>query len=167
MHDVLARPSWWGGSEAAVLDAVNECYQQLMRGPPLAADDPRGLALLVYLESLTPDATAPALPFTVVKNIAAVLTGDAARGLPLYAAACAPCHGEIHTGNGRLATTIPTLPDDPLKAHGTSPQTGARPITIEKIRHGRWFGVGGVMPLFSLEVLTDGEVGDLLAYLGL
>jgi hypothetical protein len=30
-----------------------------------------------------------------------------------------------------------------------------------------FFNIGGVMPLYSLEALSDGDVVDLLAYLGL
>lgn len=140
MHGVLARGAWWGGAYTSLLDAVNECYEGFMGGTPLPADDVDGHALLVYLRSLGPDSPAAPLPMTVVRNIADVPKGDAARGRPLYAAACARCHGE--------------------------PPTAARLITIEKIRHGRYFGVGGRMPLFSEEVLSDGEVGDLLAWLG-
>jgi thiosulfate dehydrogenase len=40
-------------------------------------------------------------------------------------------------------------------------------VVIEKTRHGRFFGVGGNMPLYSLEALSDEDLGALLAYLGL
>ena len=38
-------------------------------------------------------------------------------------------------------------------------------MTIEKVRHGKFFSVGGNMPLFSLEALSDAQLGDVLAYL--
>ena len=38
-------------------------------------------------------------------------------------------------------------------------------IMIEKIRHGKFFGIGGNMPLYSTETLSDGEVADIVAYL--
>ena len=46
-----------------------------------------------------------------------------------------------------------------------SPAKGTRPITIEKVRHGKYFGVGGNMPLYSLEALSDAQLSDILAYL--
>ena len=40
-------------------------------------------------------------------------------------------------------------------------------VVIEKVRHGQFFGVGGNMPLYSLEALSDEDLGALLAFLGL
>ena len=57
------------------------------------------------------------------------------------------------------------VPDDSIQAHGTDPMTGARPVVIEKVRHGKFFNVGGNMPLFSLEAMSDAQLGDVLAYL--
>jgi thiosulfate dehydrogenase len=33
------------------------------------------------------------------------------------------------------------------------------------VRHGKFYNVGGNMPLFSLEALSDAQLGDILAYL--
>jgi thiosulfate dehydrogenase len=40
-------------------------------------------------------------------------------------------------------------------------------VVIEKVRHGRFFNIGGDMPLFSQEALSDEDLGALLAYLEL
>lgn len=138
-----------------------------MRGKPagLAADDEKGRALFVYLESKSPDASAPLQPVTVVQNIADVPSGDAGRGAMVWHQACAGCHGEAHTGIGRISDASSRVPDDSLQAHGTDPRTGARPVVIEKVRHGEFLHVGGNMPLFCLEALSDVELGDVLAYL--
>ena len=40
-------------------------------------------------------------------------------------------------------------------------------VVIEKVRHGRFFDIGGEMPLFSQEALSDEDLGALLAYLEL
>ena len=167
LHDAATRAGWWGGGENTLFDAVNECYSAFMRSRPLTADNADGRALLVYLESISPDATAAALPLTVVKDIVDVPNGDAARGATTYAQACGDCHGEIHTGKGRLSPNVSIIPDESLAAHGTDPKTGARPVTIEKVRHGRFFSVGGNMPLFAREALSDAQLGDILSYLGL
>lgn len=169
LRDVTARPSWWGGSVLRLLDATNECYVGFMRGQALTPDDPDGRALLAWLESNTPSApgTAPALPLTIVKDIVDVPRGDPVRGRALYDAACAFCHGAKSSGDGRLGARVPVIPDETLAQHGRDPLTGAAPITIEKVRHGKYFGVGGNMPPLSLEAMRDAELGDLLAYLGL
>ncbi|MDB4969559.1 MAG: qcrC [Myxococcales bacterium] len=165
LHDSAARPAFWGGSVPALYDATNQCITQFMRGKALAADDEKGRALFVYLQSESPDASAPLLPLTVVQNITNVKSGDATRGQATYQQACGTCHGQPHTGEGRLGTVVSIIPDESLQAHGTDPITGARPITIEKVRHGKFFNIGGNMPLFSVEALPDADLGDVLAYL--
>jgi thiosulfate dehydrogenase len=166
LSDVAARPSWWGGSVSTLLDATNECITAFMRGRSgFGPDDDKGRALFVYLKSQSPDATAPLLPLTVVQNIVDVPSGDAGRGETTWGQACAGCHGAPHTGAGRISDDASLVPDDSIAAHGTDPLTGARPVVIEKVRHGKFFNVGGDMPLFSVEALSDAQLGDILAYL--
>ena len=40
-------------------------------------------------------------------------------------------------------------------------------MAVEKVRHGKFFNIGGVMPLYSTESMTDEEIADVLAYIGL
>ncbi len=165
LYDAAARPTWWGGFETELLNAMNDCVTFFMAGDALAATDEKSRALHLYLESLAPDASSPALPLTVVQQIVDVPSGDPAEGKRLWDTGCANCHGAPHTGAGRLTTLASIVPDDSLSAHGTDPKTGARPVVIEKVRHGKFFMVGGKMPLFSLEALSDAQLGSILAYL--
>jgi thiosulfate dehydrogenase len=168
LHNVASRPSWWGGYETRLLDAVNFCYTAFMRGvTPLTPDEPRSRALYEYLVSLSPEASAPALPFTVVKDIADVPRGDTGRGEVVYRAACQECHGAVHTGEGRLTELAPVLPEVTREYAELFPEVPPGVVVIEKTRHGRFFGVGGNMPPYSLEALSDEDLGALLAYLGL
>jgi thiosulfate dehydrogenase len=165
LHNVTVRPTWWGGFETNLLDAINQCVVQFMRGRALAATDEKARALHVYLDTLSPDATAPALPITIVQNIKDVPSGDAAVGKMIYDQACGNCHGAPHTGAGRISSAASKIPDDTLASFGTDPQKGARPVTIEKVRHGKFFNIGGNMPPYSLEAFTDEQLGGVLAYL--
>lgn len=195
LFDAAARPTWWGGAYDTFLDAVNECYVEFMRGDRILPDDPDGRALFVYLTSIAPDAQSPALPLTVVKNLGTICmgsddtttcgptqkctqlpdltffcdipNGDVGRGADLYQRGCVHCHGALHTGAGRLGTADSVIPDESLKAHGGDPRLGARGITVEKLRHGKFFTVGGNMPFYPLETMTDAQIGDILAYMGL
>ena len=162
MWGAAGRPTWWGGEYRVLLDAVNECYVEFMRGERLAESAVDGRALRTYLGTLGP-ATSPALPFTVVKDIADLPTGDAGRGATTWRAACGVCHGDPHTGGGRLGPRVSILPEDTQKSFPGM----ARLVTIEKVRHGKFFGIGGNMPPFSVESLTDGELSDVLAFVGL
>jgi thiosulfate dehydrogenase len=165
MHDVTARASWWGGFETTLLDSINQCVTNFMVGRELAATDDKARSLLVYLESLSPDPSAPPLPLTVVQNIVDVPSGDAAAGKTIYNETCGNCHGAPHTGLGRLTPRASVIPDETISVHGPDPTIGARPVTIEKVRHGKFFSIGGIMSLSSLEALSDAQLGDVLAYL--
>lgn len=166
--DAVNRPSWFGGRSARLIDAASFCYVYFMRGPdPFDPTEPRSRALYEYLASLgmTPDA--PALPMTLVLNIVDVPRGDIKRGEAVYRGACLTCHGEKSTGKGHnspLASILPNVADDYATVFpGIEPGI----VFLEKIQHGQFFGVGGNMPYFSREVLSDEDLGALLAYLGL
>ncbi|NBD10297.1 c-type cytochrome [Corallococcus silvisoli] len=168
LYNVAARPNWWGGYETHLLDAVNFCYVNFMRGvTKLEAEDPRSRALYEYLSRISPDAQAPALPFTVVKDIEDVPRGDAAHGEAVYRAACQDCHGATHTGAGRLTELASVLPEVTQDYDRLFPGIPHAQVVIEKVRHGQFFGVGGNMPPYSREALSDADLGALLAYLGL
>ena len=165
LFDTAVRPSWWGGEVDTLFDAVNQCLTNFMRSNQLTPDDPKGRALLVYLQSVAPDATAPALPLTIVQNIVDIPSGDPVQGKAIWDSACGYCHGAPHTGVGRLATSVSLVPDDSIMAHGVDPKTGARPVVIEKTRHGKFFNVGGNMAFYSVEKLSDAQLGQVLGYL--
>lgn len=168
LRDSAFRPSWWGGYETNLLDAVNFCYVNFMRGvSPLTPEDPKSRALYEYLVSISPDAKAPALPFTVVKDIGDIPRGSTTRGAEVYRAACQTCHGETHSGKGRLTTSASILPEVTEEYGSIFPGVPKQLVVIEKVRHGQFFGVGGSMPLYSREALSDEDLGALLAFLGI
>lgn len=165
LYGAPQRPSYWGGSVPRLIDAVNVCLVEFMRGEPLSFDAPSGLALLAYLRSLSaaPDA---ARPLTFVRSIdptyiAQLPPGDGSRGESLYHDACGYCHGDPHSGKGRLGTRVSILPEATLEVFGGM----ARSIMIEKIRHGKFFHIGGNMPPYAVEMLSDAEVADIVEYL--
>ncbi len=161
------RASWWGGVEPRLIDAVDFCYVYFMPGDPaLDADDPRGRALYEYLVRIGGEGASPALPLAVVENVEDVGRGEAGRGRVVWDAACRTCHGDTHTGRGRLSGEVAIVPEDTIDfamENGFDP----RLVAIEKVRHGPFFGVGGVMPFFAREFLSDEELADVLEYVGL
>jgi thiosulfate dehydrogenase len=164
MYGVTKRPSWWGGFELTLLDSINQCVTNFMRGRELGADEENARALHLYLDSLSPQ-PADALPLTIVRNIVDVPSGDPVMGKQIYDESCGNCHGAPHTGQGRISGAASIIPDDTLTSFGTDPKKGARPVTIEKVRHGKFFSIGGNMPLFSTEALSDEQLGAVLGYL--
>ena len=169
LHGAAARSRYWGGDYTTLRDATDACLVFFMRGEPLADDDEEFHALYEYLLALAPDdAPAEPYPFTVVENVQDVPRGDAGRGAEVYQVACQGCHGEAFTaGSGsilREPVPLPGVADTyPAEFPGVDPSL----VVIEKVRHGRFFGIGGEMPLFSLEAMSDEDLGALLDYLEL
>ncbi|MCC6620224.1 MAG: c-type cytochrome [Deltaproteobacteria bacterium] len=162
------RQAWWGGAMRSLYDAVDFCYVYFMRGfPSLDPQGDDGRALYEYLGSLATGQGAgalPPLPLTVVETVVEVGRGDATIGKELYDRSCAPCHGAPHTGAGRLGELVSIVPEasrEYAATYGFDP----RLVVIEKVRHGQFFGVGGNMPFYPLEIMDDEALADLLEYL--
>jgi thiosulfate dehydrogenase len=171
LKDAAARARFWGGASTSLLDATNACVTFFMRGQPLAKDEPKSRALyelLVSKASQRPLASGPALPLTIVENVTTVARGDPARGAAVWDAACRACHGAPHTGDGRLTELASIVPEASVAfAEELAGQFPVDLIVIEKVRHGPFFGVGGTMPPFPVEQLSDEDLGALIAFLGL
>lgn len=158
---VTERTSFWGGQENDLLRALNQCRTLFQQAPELSREEPEAARLYAYLESLT--GSAEPWPFTVVQAITELPAGDAAAGRDAYRAACARCH----EAEPPLADDIPRLPDDALARHAHYSAAEQRLVFVEKARHGAFFGYGGRMPPFSAEALSDAQLADVLAFLGL
>jgi mono/diheme cytochrome c family protein len=163
LMNVLGRPHYWGGAIPDAREAINFCLRSFMRDPrpaPLAVDDPQGLDLLAYLETLG-TAPSPPVPFTVPRSVPTMLPeGDPARGAAIYESACRTCHGSVNDGLGGL-TAAPVIPTETLMEH---PENEAGAVIVARIRHGGFFGIGGEeMPPFSVERITDQDIADILA----
>jgi thiosulfate dehydrogenase len=161
---VTERPTFWGGQENDLLRSMNDCRFYFMAAQkPWTVDDEEAKVLYGFLASL-PNEVTGAAAFTVVQPVKDLAAGDSARGGQVFASACQTCHGAAHTGEGRLTETAPALPDETIAEHTTYSATDQRVVFIEKLRHGGFLGYGGTMPPFSLEVLSDEQVADLLAF---
>jgi len=161
-----ARPSWWGGTVLDLREAVDVCLVYFMKSQPLDPRSDEGRALYDYLVSLADRGPAEAQPLTVVPKVAAAPPrGDAARGAEVHARACAACHGTAGTGAGSRLAEAPMLPGQArAEAIEAFPDVDPAVVFTEKIRHGLFFGIGGNMPLYPVEALSDEDIGALLAF---
>lgn len=172
LDDAASRTRFWGGASTSLLDATNTCVTNFMRGLPLTGEEPKARALYEYLAFSSIDAGAPIAsvheprPLTIVENVTSVGRGSASRGSQVWDAACRACHGDPHTGNGRLTELASRVPED-SQAFADRVGFPLDLVVVEKVRHGRFFGVGGTMPPFPVEQLSDEDLGALLAFLGL
>ena len=100
---------------------------------------------------------------------AAILLSGAAAAqvaaqVPPQVPACQACHGDVGTGVGRISALASIVPDDSVDfaaSSGFSLET----VIVEKVRHGNFFAIGGVMPPFSTEVLSDDDLAALIGFL--
>ncbi|MFO0746920.1 MAG: c-type cytochrome [Myxococcota bacterium] len=162
---VTDRSAWWNGEIRTLYGAVDFCWAYFMRGHPdldPQSDDAR--ALFAYLESLGSGQPAVPLSYTVVETIADPGAGDAAAGATAWQAHCASCHGAPHTGAGRLGALVSVVPES-SRTFAAELGVDPRLVVIEKVRHGRFFGVGGNMPFYPSEILSDQALADILEYL--
>jgi thiosulfate dehydrogenase len=158
------RPSFWAGQENDLLRSINHCRFYFMGAPePWTDADEEARAMFAYLTSLEGGSTKP-VAFSVVKSIEDVPAGDRSAGATVYERACAGCHGDAHTGKGRIVETASIMPEEVIEEHGYLSFDERRLIFVEKARHGGFLGYSGTMPPFSSEVLSDDELGDLLSF---
>lgn len=163
------RPSFWGGTIPDLKGAVDFCLVYFMKGDPLDPADFDARSLYRYLHSIGGRGSREAQPFTVVSRIdSRPPAGDVVRGEEVHRLACQSCHGEAGSGAGRLVKDAPILPDQArAEAERLFPTFDPALVFVEKVRHGRFFSVGGTMPLYSLEALSDEDLGALLGFYGL
>ena len=166
LYGTVAREAWWGGRAARLIDAANSCIVYFLRGDELDPESDAAKQLYEYLLSITPEGSpSDPLPLTLVENIQPIAPGDATAGADVYRRACQYCHGDTHTGAGGFSSFI--LPESMADYDEILPGESKALILVEVIRHGRFFGVGGVMPFFGTELLSDEQIADLIAYLEL
>lgn len=168
---VTRRASYWGGMEVELLRSMNHClYYFMLSSKAWTDEEERAQALFAYLDALPAGPEdEKEWPFTVPVQVTQAPAGDATKGASVYSRACESCHGEVKTGEGRLVARAPVLPDQTLAEHplGAYTEEQRRLVFVQKTRHGGFLGYGGQMPPFSLEVLSDEQMGDLLVFLGL
>ena len=168
LYGVAARERWWGGQSISLADAVDTCVVYFMRGQALDRTSDESRALHEYLQSITPAGSPTAIvPMTVVENVTAIPLGDPTRGAELYRRACQYCHGDVHTAVGNILDRKVILPDVANDYNRLFPNVPHGLVVTEVTRHGRFFGVGGTMAFFTTELLSDADLGDVLAFLGL
>jgi thiosulfate dehydrogenase len=158
------RTSWWGGGSTTLLDAINVCVTEFMGGAALAKDSDAARQLDAYLEG-PPVMTGPAkYTFVRITTPLAELKGDATRGAEAYQKACHRCHGDAHTWQGHTTSAATVIPESSITTFGMDL---ARSVTVEKVRHGLFINIGGVMPFYTQEAMSDQTVADILVYMGL
>jgi thiosulfate dehydrogenase len=170
LKGVTKRPSYWGGAEIDLLRSINHCrYYFMAANVYWTGDEDEAVATYAFLESISQDEEGAAPQPFELGEVKDPKPGDAARGSKVFDAACRSCHGAPSSGLGAIVPSADRLPQDTLAAHPEPEYSDEdrRLVFVEKTRHGGFLGYGGTMPPFSLNVLSDEDLADLLTFLRL
>ncbi len=156
------RASYWGGKRLDLLESINDCRTFFMDARrPWTRDDEDARAMFAYL--VAAQGSVDPLPFDTEARLPPPST-DAARGGAVFERACRVCHGRAHDAAGRLVPFAPLLPEEIARTHPLSP-TDMRLYYVRRVRQGAFVSASGSMPPFSRQVLSDDDLGALLAFL--
>lgn len=144
------RGLWKNGAARSFLDAVNVCVEGWQGAKAWSAEEPRFIALTAFLDSQGDSASERRLTFRQVAPPTVLSGGDVTRGHALFNEACATCHGLDGVGSPRG----PNLAGTQLAAEYVASRVRGFPLT-------------GRMPFWSEDRLSDRELLDLIAWLGL
>ena len=160
--DALRRQSYKGGQLNNFIDAANTCLDDWMGlSTPWTEDTPDYKALVAFLEDQDTDSGATTdVTFTILDPSVPdeVATGDSERGKTTFNETCASCHGEDAEGGLDVGFAL----------------TGVQRSTESIVQRVRTSGspdsiytglTGGRMPFWSLERLSNRELGDIVAFL--
>jgi len=143
------RGGWKNGASRTFLDAVNVCVKGWQGAPAWSSSEPRFLAISAYLDQQGDASSERKLTFKQVAPPTALSGGDVTRGRVLFNEACATCHGVEGVGSPRG----PNL-------------AGTQQAADYVASRVRGFPLLGRMPFWAEDRLSDGELIDLIAWLG-
>lgn len=113
---------------------------------------------------IRPDRFGSALAYVPALAYPPELPGSALAGQELYAFRCAGCHGETGQGDGPGAEALSVAPPADF-TQDTLLMAQDWDAVFARVRDGGQVVHGSSMPPWGI-VLTDGEIWDLVAYLG-
>lgn len=164
LFDAVRRPHFKNGQVATFLGAANVCRTDWMLTRAWADADEDFLDLVSYLHSIAPPGPAPAYTYAIrPPSRQGPTTGIAQAGCELFHNACVICHGPSAGGTPRGPQLLfPQLGepsfDDPDFIREQVRLSGPMESVYEGL-------IGGVMPFWTPDRLSDAELEDLVAYL--
>lgn len=158
LHDALRRPSFNLGEFTEVIDAVNICRVHWMKTTSWESTDSGFVDLVAFLESISPSDPTPALVYEITPpTVSGSAQGDAQMGCALFHHSCVVCHGPGAEGT----PLAPSLVNFPLGADFIRAK-----IRLSGPREAPYEGLlGGQMPFWSKDKLSDDQVEDLAEFL--
>ncbi len=160
LHDALWRPSYKNGQLDPFIEAANVCRRDWMVTEPWEETDAAFLDLVSFLRGASTVRDADALAFQVVPPThSGPAQGDPDAGCELFHTTCVVCHGDGAQGTER-APSLVFSPEVPLNADYIR-----RRVRLSGNPDSVYEGLtGGVMPFWSADKLSDGELEDLVSF---
>ncbi|WP_053982136.1 DM13 domain-containing protein [Marinagarivorans algicola] len=163
--DALRRPHFKNTQLTAFVDAANSCLDEWM-GTTITWNNntEEYLALAAYLTANdTGTGDAPALSFTLKPTGVPSEQGSVAAGAAAFNKTCAVCHGKDGVwDNNPLGIDIRYITDSAADAAAVARKVRRSGSSDSPVYQDL---VGGIMPFWSAERLTDQELADITAFL--
>ncbi len=167
--DALRRPTYKAGQLTKFIEAANVCRVDWMTTTPWQEDSPQFKDLVVFMESLSPPGPAPALNYEIECSPQPGPAGDGTAGCKLFNRSCFLCHATGGVGSD-LAPSLVDLNvedlDKPEYIRGRVRRSGPSVVDNPDVVYSCLLGQM-VMPFWAKDKLSDQEVEDLIAFVGL
>lgn len=158
LHDALSRPHYKNGRVETFLGAANVCRFDWMITNVWTEDDPDFLDVVSFLKSMaTPGPAEPIEIHIVPPRVKGPATGDAMRGCETFHTRCVICHSEGASGSD-LAPTLVAFPLEPDYIRQRARLSGNPDGVYGDL-------IGGVMPFWGEDRLSDDQLEDIVTYL--
>lgn len=165
--DALRRQSYKNGQLNTFLEAANTCLTDWLDiQTPWTESTEEYSALVAYIEDQdTDNGAVQDVSFTITGESVPIEAdnGDVNRGQTAFNATCASCHGEDALGGLDVGFALSGFDNSPeqiaKKVRTSGPSSADQPNSV-------YNGLtGGRMPFWSLERLSNQELGDIIAFL--
>ncbi|MEQ8955352.1 MAG: DM13 domain-containing protein [Gammaproteobacteria bacterium] len=153
------RPHFKDGELDSLLDAVNICRTEWMNTSTWTESDQEWINLRNWLDDLATADSADPVTMDIVAPPADLSGGAEAPGRDLFNTRCVVCHGQDGLGTERG----PKIAGIGLGAD----YIASRVRSSGRSDSAAYAGLsGGIMPFWSADRLSDGELADIIAFLG-
>ncbi len=167
--NALRRPTYKAGQLTKFIDAANVCRVDWMTTTVWQDESPQFKDLVAFMESLSPPGPAPALNYEINCSPQPGPAGDGTAGCKLFNRSCFVCHSTGGVGSDLAPSLVDLNVEDlnkPDYIRGRIRRSGPSVVDNPDVVYSCLLGQM-VMPFWAKDKLSDQDVENLIAFVGL